>query len=123
MTLSAFVFSATGLPLVALSGTGFVVMALPLTGLPFMGLPLAGLPLATLVAGALASVVLVVLAAGLGAGLSSAAGGFSTVKRNLHLGQSIFRPTRLASLIGTCASQRGHSCLKLVEVAMTSISA
>src|SRR5262249_30385343 len=40
--------------------------------------------------------------------------GSSTTKRCLHLGQSIFRPIKFVSLIGTVASQRGHCCLKLV---------
>src|SRR5262249_44359572 len=44
--------------------------------------------------------------------------GFSTTKRYLHFGQSIFLPIRLGSRIGTIASQLGHCCLKLVVAAM-----
>ena len=44
--------------------------------------------------------------------------GSSTRNRYLHLGQSIFLPTRPGSRIGTMASQLGHCCLKLDVVAM-----
>ncbi len=44
--------------------------------------------------------------------------GFSTTKRYLHLGQSILRPIRPGSRMGTIASQLGHCCLKLVVDAM-----
>src|SRR5271163_729956 len=39
--------------------------------------------------------------------------GFGTVKRYLHLGQSILRPMRLAPFTSTSASQLGHGVLKL----------
>src|SRR6266567_484743 len=48
----------------------------------------------------------------------SSASGSSTTNRYLHLGQSILRPTRLGSRMGTIASQLGHCCLKLVLVAI-----
>src|SRR5581483_9197575 len=46
------------------------------------------------------------------------ASGSSTTNRYLHFGQSIFLPIRPMSLTGTIASQLGHCCLKLEEVAM-----
>src|SRR3712207_2512714 len=53
-----------------------------------------------------------------GASSSSSGGGGSTTKRYLHLGQSIFLPTKPGSRMGTIASQLGHCCLKLELAAM-----
>src|SRR5437764_1325373 len=60
------------------------------------------------------------LAPRLAAGRSSPVSPFgsSTTKRYLHFGQSILRPTRFGSRIGTIASQDGHWTLKLVLVAI-----
>ena len=49
---------------------------------------------------------------------SASVPGSSTTKRYLHLGQSIFFPTKWISRIGIQASQLGHCCLKLVIIAM-----
>src|SRR5712692_296053 len=49
---------------------------------------------------------------------SSSSTGSSTTKRYLHLGQSIFLPIKLSSLIVTIASQLGHCCLKLIFAAI-----
>src|SRR5205823_4446874 len=44
--------------------------------------------------------------------------GFSTTKRYLHLGHSIFLPIWAASRMGTRVSQLGHGCLKGIVTAM-----
>src|SRR5258708_4828160 len=59
----------------------------------------------------------------LGASLSSAPAGSSTMNRYLHLGQSILRPIKSGSRMGTNASQLGHCCLKAAALAMIEISA
>src|SRR5260370_15913821 len=91
------------------SSTAFLAgLPLPLAGAPFFivaVLPLVDLPLADL--------PFFLTAAAFSSSASSSASGDSTTKRYLHLGQSILRPIRLLSLIGTCASQLGHCCLKL----------